>query len=207
MKRTLLLLICLFAITTFTSAQSGDSLKTKAPKEIAVEINAAQTSLLSKKFYGINWNIKYFPAKRFGTGIYLIFFRRKINDTFSYRIQRPIIDYYEIGWINQYNFLQTNRVRMNISLINGVAQSRLGDNAIKERIHKNMPKEIASNYFYLLEPGAGISIRFASDKHDADFWLTSTASYHFVFGRTKYSTSKEFSNYLFGIGISIIGLH
>jgi hypothetical protein len=97
-------------------------------------------------------------------------------------------------------------VRLNISLTNGFSQSRLGDNAIKEREHKNMSKEIASNYFYSLEPGTGISIRLTSN-NDTDIWLTSEAGFRFVFGRSKYSMTNEFSGYLFGVGLSIIGLH
>jgi len=64
---------------------------------------------------------------------------------------------------------------MEVSLINRCSQTRLGDNAIKERQHKNMPEGIVSNYFYSFEPGAGISIRLFPNK-DADFWLTSETS-------------------------------
>ncbi|MFI5188216.1 MAG: hypothetical protein ACHQF0_15910 [Chitinophagales bacterium] len=206
MKRTLIFLICLFQIIELINGQSNDSLKFKSLKDFDINMGAVQTSLLAKKFYGINWTIRYFPNKRFGTGLYLIFCQRKISDTFTYQIQKPIIDFYEIGWINQYSFLQRDKVRMNLSLINGFSQARLGDNAIKERQHKNMPKEIASNYFYSLEPGAGISIRLSSN-NDAEFWLTSETNYRFVFGKSKYAMTNEFSGYLFGVGVSVIEFH
>lgn len=206
MKRILIGLICLFQIIELTSGQSNDSLKLKSVKELDINIGAVQTSLLAKKFYGINWTIRYFPGERFGTGLYLVFCQRKISDRFTYQIQKPIIDFYEIGWINQYNFLQTNGVQMNISIINAFSQARLGDNAIKERRHKNMPKEIESNYFYSLEPGVGISIRLFSN-NDADFWLTSGTSYRFAFGKSKYSMTNEFSGNLFRVGLSISELH
>jgi len=45
MKRTLILLFCLFQILDFTFGQSIDSLKTKASKEFAIELTAIQTSL------------------------------------------------------------------------------------------------------------------------------------------------------------------
>lgn len=96
-------------------------------------------------------------------------------------------------------------MRANNSLINGLSMARLGDNAIKERRHKYRPKEVATNYFYTLEPGAGFSFKLTSNHQDADFWLTAETNYRFLFGDSKYATTKEFSGYLFAIGISLIG--
>lgn len=164
MKQILLVLFFLFQLTKFTYGQPSDSSQIKASKECAIELSGIQTSLLSKSFYGINYNIKYFPGKRFGTGAYIIFSPKRISDTFSYSIKKPIVQFFEIGWINQYNILQTNKLRMNISLVNGFSQVRLGDNAIKEKIHKYAPKEIASNFFYVIEPGSSISYKLISGK-------------------------------------------
>ena len=41
---------------------------------------------------------------------------------------------------------------MNISLVNGFSQVRLGDNAIKERRHKYAPTEIHQTTFTRLNP-------------------------------------------------------
>ena len=206
MKQTLLFLLCLFQVLNFACAQSGDSLPPKTLKEVAIGVNAIKAPLLSKNFYGINFNIKYFPEKRFGTGAYILFSQKKISDTFAYSIKKPIIQLYEIGWINQYDFLQSNKVRMDISLTNGFSQVRLGDNAIKEKRHKYAPKEISSNYFYTLEPGSSFSYKFISSKGNADFWVTAGANYNFVFGNAKYGMRKDFSGPLCTIGITIAGL-
>ncbi len=206
MKQTLIFVFCLFQFLDFTYGQSSDSLGAKGQKEFAIGLNGIQTSLLSKKNYGINFTMIYFPRKRIGTGIYLTASQKKISDTFSYPVKKPIIQFYEIGWINQYDFLQTSKLRMNISLVNGLSQVKLGDNAFKERRHKYAPKEISSNYFFTVEPGSSFSYKFISDKGNADFWLTAAANYRFVFGDPKYGNIKDFSGYLFRIGVSIIGL-
>ncbi len=203
MKQTLLLLFTFSAITGYTFGQSSDTLKTKVLKEAEIGVCAIQTQILSKEFYGINWNIKYFPNKRIGTGAYITFSQKKISDTFTYSIKKPIIDYYEIGWTNQYNFLKTKRVQIDISLINALSMSRLGDNAFKERYHKYMAKEVATNYFYTLAPGAGFAFKLISTNDGAGIWLTAETNYRFVFGSSKYAITKQFSGYLFGIGISI----
>lgn len=206
MKQILLVLFSLFQFTEFTYGQPSDSSQTKASKEGAIEFSAIQTSLLSKSFYGINFNMKYFPCKRFGTGTYIIVSQKRISDTFSYSIKKPIIQFVEIGWINQYNILQTNKLRMNISLVNAFSQVRLGDNEFKEKIHKYAPKEIASNFFYVIEPGSSIYYKLILGKGNADLWLTAGASHRFVFGKTKFGMTKDFSGYLFSIGVSVIGL-
>jgi hypothetical protein len=205
MKQSLLLFFFLLQITTFTFGQLNHNVKTKSVKEYNFDVGAIQTSIMAKNFYGVNFNLKYFPTKRIGTGAYIIFSQRNISDTFTYSIQKPIIQFYEIGWTNQYSFLHTSKLRMSISLVNGFSQARLGDNAIKEKRHKYAPKEISSNFFYSLEPGSSFSCKLISIGDNANLWLTAAANYRFVFGNTKYGMTKDFSGYLFSVGISIIG--
>lgn len=66
-------------------------------------------------------------------------------------------------------------------------------------------KEIATNFYYLLEPGADFSLKLFSFNHDPDIWLTTKIKYRFPFGDSKYATTKQFSGYLFAIGNSMIG--
>ncbi|AIL44273.1 hypothetical protein BD94_0498 [Elizabethkingia anophelis NUHP1] len=44
-----------------------------------------------------------------------------------------MVDFYEIGWVNQYDIIQKDKIRLGVSLNNGVVISRLGDNAEKEK--------------------------------------------------------------------------
>lgn len=210
MKRLFMLLICLIDFTIFTFAQTSDSTKNTTTKEISFDVSAVLTSVLSNKFYGFNSEIKYFPINRFGTGVYFTYAGKNITDTFTYSITKPLINYYEIGWINQYHFLQTNKVRMNVNLNNGIAIARLGDDAIKEKRRTRygytyVSKEVATNIFYLLEPGADFSLKLFSLNHDPNIWLTTKFKYRFLFGESKYATIKQFSGYLFAIGISLTG--
>ncbi|MFI5187501.1 MAG: hypothetical protein ACHQF0_12290 [Chitinophagales bacterium] len=205
MKRSFTYLTFFFAISSFTYGQSADTLKNKTSKAAEINVSAINTQLLSGKFYGINWNIKYFPTKRFATGAFIVFSQKKISDTFSFSIEKPIIYYYEIGWANQFDLLKTDRTQINISLVNALSVSRLGDNAHKERIHKNSAKEIATNYFYAFEPGGGFGIKLFSAGQNGDIWLTAETNYRFVAGKSKYAATKQFSGYLFSLGISVIG--
>ena len=204
MKTALIHLIFALTSTTFAFGQAADSLRTNGSKQLEANVSVFNTQLLANSSYSINQYIKYYPTARFGTGVYISCTQRKISDTFTYHIQKPILDYYEFGWTNQYNYITTDKVQANISLINAVSEARLGDNAFKKKTNKSMPKEVATNYFYALEPGAGFSFKIISPDKGSGIWLTAQAGYRFVFGNSKFASAKEFSDYFFGIGISII---
>jgi len=101
-------------------------------------------------------------------------------------------------------------VRIAVNLNNGISIARLGDGAIKEKRRTRfgytyISKEVATNYYYLLEPGVDFSFKLFSFNHIPDIWVTAKTKYRFLFGDSKYATTKQFSDYLFGIGISLIG--
>jgi hypothetical protein len=210
MKKLTTLIAILFVNSMICLAQEADSLKSKLHGGVSMQIGAIYTPLLSQNFYGMSFDIKYYPKKRFATGFEMSISEKKISDTFSYSIQKPILDFIEFGWINQYDILQSKHLRLGINLNNGIAISRLGDNTEKETYYteygyEEIPKKVASNYFYLLEPGVDFSLRLFSIKNGPDFYLTSKAKYRFVFGKTNYGNEKDFINYYFGIGLTLIG--
>jgi len=203
MKKALIYFICLLTIKTSSFGQTSDTTINKNSKEVEVNLSIINTKILSQQFYGINWKIKYFPTDRLGTGVYITVFQKKISDTFTYSIKEPVIDFYEFGWTNQYNFFKTNGVQAGINLINALSMSRLGDNAVKEKYHKYMSKEVSTNYYYTLQPGAYFAFKLISTKQNGGIWLTAETNYRFVFGKSKYAATKQFSGYSFGIGISV----
>ena len=193
----------MLTIKTSSFGQTNDTAINKKSKVAEVNLSIINTQMLSQQFYGINWKIKYFPTNRIGTGVYITVFKKKISDTFTYSIKEPVINFYEFGWTNQYNFLKTNGMQAGINLINALSMSRLGDNAVKEKYHKYMAKEVSTNYYYTLEPGADFTFKLISTKQNEGIWLTAETNYRFVFGKSKYATTKQFSGYSFGIGISV----
>jgi hypothetical protein len=212
MKTTTLILIMFLINSADFKAQETDSIKNRLNTETSLYVGAFYTQLLSEDLYGIAFDLKYYPYKRFGTGIEFSATEKKILDTFSYSIEKPILEYYEFCWTNQFDFLHSNRIRMGVNLNNGIAIARLGDNAIKETFYSQygygeIAKKVAANFFYLIEPGLDISIRLFSFKKCPDLYFTSKAKYRFQIGDCKYGQIKDFSNYYIGIGISIIGFN
>ena len=209
MKKSILFVITVL-FSLFSFGQTNDPLNQKPKHEASFDFGTFYTSVLNKDLYGYTVDIKYYPFKKLATGLSFSIAQKKIDNSFSYSIGQPIINYYEIGWVNHYDILQNDKIRLGLNLNNGIVISRLGDNDDKDRYwtkygYQYRAKEIATNHFYLLEPGIEASFRLFSNNHYPDFYLTTKAKYRFVFGDSNYGQLNDFSNGYFGIGLSIIG--
>lgn len=178
--------------------------------ELAFDLFAVNTRMLKKNMWGGGIDVKYFPVKKWATGISFVAVGGKTSDTFSFSIKNPTVTYLEFGWLNQYDFISKDKIRANINLLNGLAYVELRDNGDKVRTptrygYKNVAKLLATNYYYLLEPGLDVSFKLFSNKHDPDFYLTGKIKYRQVFGNSKFASESMFSGTFAGIGLSLIG--
>ena len=208
--KTLIFLTSLFLLGTLTYGQQIDSTNKNKLHNASFDIGAFYTPVIKNDFYGFNIDFKFYPFKKFATGINISLAERKISNSYTYSIKQPILDYNEWGWLNQYNLIQNNKIIIGINLNNGIVISRLGDNSEKERFltkagYTYKAKEVATNYLYLLEPGFDISYKIFSDKDISGIYLTAKAKYRFAFGDARYGNINDFSNYYFGFGISLVG--
>jgi hypothetical protein len=161
------------------------------------------TPMFSNAFWGFNLDGKYYISKRFATGISIsgTINNRKINNSFSYPITNPVLNYEQYGWVNQFDFVQTKRIKIDFNLNNAIAKARLGNNPSYQFFKGLTSTEVATNYFYLLEPGIDISLRLAN----SPIFFTIKSKYRFAFGDAKFGTTNQFSNYYFAIGFTLIG--
>ena len=208
MKHFLLLIVLTFSCTHTVKAQVSDTIKQK--NEMSFDFTGFTTPLLTKTFLGGSIDIKYYPTKKWATGLDFSGAQKIINNTYNYAMGTPIINYYEIGWVNQYDFVQTDKLRLGASLNNGIAISVLGDNDDRVRRYGRygnvyVPRKIATNNLYIIEPGFSASYRLYSNNHYPDFYLTTQAKYRFAIGGTKYADLSDFNGSYIGLGISIIG--
>lgn len=178
--------------------------------ELAFDLYAVNTRMLNKSFWGGGIDVKYFPKKKWATGLSLVYLGGKSADTFNFSIKEPFVTYLEFGWVNQYDFINNGTMRANININNGMAWAELRDNGERTPTrtrygYKNVPKLLASNYYYLLVPGLDFFFRFFSNKHDPDFYLTAKMKYRQVFGNSKFASEDLFSGFSATIGLSVIG--
>lgn len=213
MKKAIITMFALVASAISYGEDAGKYLNGVKP-EFVFELGGAFAPVLSYNLFGVSVDIKYYPKSRFATGINVSWLGKNISETFSYDIEKPYLNYTVIGWINQYDLFQKERIRVNLNINNGLAISQLADNDVKETysywtewglIHGESPKKIAESYYYILEPGFDISIRVFSQNSYPDIYLTSKTKYRFVFGESKFGETGQFSNYYFGLGVSFVG--
>ena len=199
-----------FFCLSLCSVNAQESSISNIKHEMSFAVSGCTTPLLTKIFFGGSIDMKYYPTHRWGTGLDFSGAQKIINNTYNFDMGTPIINYYEIGWLNQYDFIQTEKFRIGATLNNGIAISVLGDN--DDKVEKNgrygkiyVPRKIASNYLYIVEPGFEASYCLYSEKHHPDFYLTTQAKYRFAFGGTKYADLSDFNGSFVGLGLSIIG--
>lgn len=178
--------------------------------EISFDLFTTNLKVLNSIFWGGGFSIKYYPQKKWSTGLLLWGAGKRTVDTFGFSIRRPVLNYYTIGWINSFDLVQKNSWRTGISLTNGMAISELRDKAQTEKLrtrygYRDVPKRIATNYYYLLEPGVNVSVKLVSNNHNPDFYLTGGAKYRLLFGNSRFGTPDVFSGLVFSLGLSLIG--
>jgi hypothetical protein len=210
MKNTILLCTITFLSFFACYSQPTNNKENKRKHEASFDLGACYSPVLSKDLFGFNLDMKYYPLKKIGTGLSISMTGKKISDDYSYSIAKPILYYYEFGWINQYDIIQRDKIRVGLNINNGISLSVLCDNSVKEKYwtkfgYTYKAKEVAKSYLGFFQPGLDVSFRLYSEKHYPDFYLTTKAKYRFAYGNTKFGELTDYSNYYFGLGISVIG--
>ena len=178
--------------------------------ELAFDFYTVNTRMLNKNIWSGGLDMKYFPVKKWATGLSLVIGVSKISDTFSFSIKKPLITYIEFGWLNQYDVINKEKFRANINLVQGVAVAELQDNGEKILTrtrygYRKIPKKLATNTYYFVEPGFDLSWKLISNNHYPDFYLTGKIKYRFVFGNSKFASENLFAGPLAGVGLTLIG--
>jgi len=209
MKSKNLLVIIVFIITVSSKAQVADSVKVN--HEMAFDFVGMQTPLLTKNFFGISIDLKSYVCPKWSTGLDFSYSQKIINNKFQYTMGTPIVQYYEIGWVNQFDFVQTNKLRIAASLTTGIAISCLADNDDKLERHGKygnvyVPRGIATDNLFIIEPGFETYYKIYNGNHYSDIYITTKAKYRFASGGPKYGDINDFNGSYIGIGLSVIGL-
>ena len=209
MKTIFVTITILLISSNFVFGQTKDSSAVKT-RDVSLDIGAFYTPFRSTDLFGLNCDFKVYLLQKFATGFSASISSKKINASFQYTVGQPYLYFNEFGWINQYDVVQADRIRIGVNLNNGILISQLGDNDIKERYwtkygYTEKAKTIATDYLYVLEPGIDLSLKIFSNKHNPDIYFTTKAKYRTAFGNPKFGSQADYNNYYLGASISIIG--
>ena len=202
---TALFFLCFFS----ASAQENDTLFHQK-KEIAFDLLAFHSPILNRNFFGFSMDAKYYVKPKWGTGFNFAAATKWISTDFSLGAAEPDVSFLTIGWLNQYDLIQSERVRVGINLNNGLAIIRLRDRSETEVYwdefgYTEVPVSRASNTLYIIEPGITASFRLFSPKNFTGVFLTTQAKYRQAIGNTKFGRTADYTNYFVGVGVSFIG--
>ena len=196
---------------------SQDSLNTSKVKRVPyyadidkntfnIDLGLFYTSMFNKDFVGGNLDLKYYWSKRFCTGISFFGSSKRTTDEFGYDVKQPRLDYAGISWLNEFNLMRTNLLRMNLTLNNGCGQIELLDRSehVQTQSSNNLlsshAKSISYNTYYLLEPGLDIMIAIKKNS----LYLTLKSKYRFAYGHTRFGSPDQVSGYYIGLNLSFI---
>lgn len=178
--------------------------------EIAADFYALNTVVLNKTLWGGGLDMKYFPVRKWATGLSIVFASSHITDTFSFSIRDPMINYWEIGWLNQFNILTKQKFKANVNLVNGLSVFELIDDAQKvprrtRYGYRNAAKQLATNYYYVLSPGIDLMVRLVSNKNNPDLYITSKVKYRLEFGSSSFASENMFTGLTVALGFTATG--
>ena len=202
---TALFFLCFFS----TTAQQNSS--SSIPKnQVAVDLLTFHSPILNRNFFGFSMDAKYYVEPKWGTGFSFSASNKRISTDFSLGAADPDVSYLSIGWLNQYDLIQSERVRVGINLNNGLAIVRLRDRSETEVYwdefgYNEIPVSRGSNTLYIIEPGITASFRMFTPKNFGDVFFTTQAKYRQAIGNTKFGKTDDYTNYYIGVGVSFIG--
>ena len=178
--------------------------------EVSIDIFASKTYLLNNTISGFQFGVKYFPFSRWGTGLSLSAGVRMVRDTFGFSVISPQLGYYEIAWSNEYRLINSDKFQLGFQLSTGLAIAQLRDKAVLVKTtykgrNRYVPKEITTDYYFLLKPEFRMSYKVISNKHDPDFFVTGSIGQSLNFGRNSFNSSSALKAFNFSIGVSMIG--
>lgn len=203
--------LAVFLFSFFASSAQEIETPPQNSSILAVDLLGFSSPMLNRNFFGFSMDGKYYVKQKWGTGINFAASSKKVSTDFSVGAYEPDVTYFSLGWLNQYDFVQRDDVRLGINLNNGLAIVNLRDRSETEIVYDEfgsteVPVSKARNFFYVIEPGITASFRVLKNNNFPDVYVTTQAKYRKAFGNPEFATSKDFTGYFIGFGVSFIGL-
>ena len=195
MKKYYLFLLVFLFFNQFSYCQYKEAIDSSSGKEGDVDFALIYLPVINKNIIGLNFNIVGFPNKFWGTGLCVNISGRNLDTSYQRNIKKPFATYMEVGWINEFRPLNTHKLSLAVSLVNGLSLVSLRDKAI--RVGKGY-KDVVDNYYYLFEPG--IDFAFKIGKNVA---IITKDEYRFVAGYSHFAKNSDFSSNIFALGIRV----
>jgi hypothetical protein len=210
MKKRLLILL-LVCSAAGVSAQEEQ----QPPKVILHDgsafLGSFYTPMLGEPFIGGAFSVKGYLSKRYAVGFSMSYAYRETPRNFEKPAGSPVLDYFEWGIEQQYDFVQRSRLRAGASLNNGIGMVQLSDwdsviQYVTSRGLRDRAKPVSTNYFYQVQPGLDVAVRCTSGEKPMALYITGKVKYNIMIGPTRFGTTSDFCKPYFGLGLMLAGV-
>lgn len=205
---TFFLLVCTAAAV---SAQEEEQPKKIILHDGSAYFGAFYTPMLGELFIGPAFSVKGYLAQRYAVGFSMSYAYHRTTNAFEKPVGSPVLDYFEWGVEQQYDFIQGNRLRMGASLNNGLGMVQLSDwdsvvqyTTVRGVRDRALP--ISTNYFYQVQPGLDVSVRCTPAENPIALYITGKVKYNIMIGYPRFGTTSDYCKPYFGLGLMLAGV-
>jgi len=184
--------------------------------DLAVTIGASAIPNFTTHKLGVDVSARYFFADAFSVGAHFSTVNPKFNDGFGFDTDRTLINIYSFSIPLQYDIVNTDRLILGFGLSNGALLNVLRNmNESKEVVQYDpdtgtgtsiqLPRRLKNDSYYTLTPFAEVSVKFLEidQKESTQFFVTGKVGYQNAFGDGYFSNAKDFSDFVFSLGITV----
>jgi len=198
--------VLLFQITYAQSQQN----------DLTVTIGASAVPNFAMHKVGVDVSVRYYFADAFSFGGHFYTVNPRFNHGFGFDTDRTLVNIYSFSVPLQYYFINTDKLSLNFGLSNGALLNVLRNrNESKEVVQYDpdtgqgtsiqLPKRLKNDAYYTLTPFAEASVKFLEidQRESIQFFVTGKVGYQNAFGNGYFSNAKDFSDFVFSLGITV----
>jgi hypothetical protein len=185
------------------------SAQRKRETEMDLTFNYSPILVNRGNLIGLGFDFEGPIGRRSFTGVGFTLAGGGTNNSYGYNTTDPRLTYIDLGWINEYRFLNRKKVKANIFVTNAAAFLELGDGHTQNGTHTynnilsnifGTSKGLADNLYYSIQPGANIAFAIRKNSFIDSIFLK--ANYNFMYGFTEFPAGRnDFEMVTFSVGV------
>ncbi len=208
------------AISTFVALLFSIMIFAQSNNQLAVFGGMSYQPILRASTVGGDLTGRYYVGEKLSLGLGFDYTFKKYNQGFGYLTDRTLMHNVRLNAIAQYDFLNSEKLRVGAFAANGAAIVTLRDrndtkttettqeiDGIWQTIIVETPKRLGRDAFYILTPGIDFSYKVATldPEFNTDLYVTSRVGYQLALGSGDFAKPKNFTDFIFSLGVTIKG--
>lgn len=207
-------------ITIFFALLFSVPLFSQSEKQLAVFGGANYQPILKGNHFGFDLTGRYYLDEKISVGLEFAYSSKKYNQGFGFETDRTLMHNVLLNSVIQYDFLTSEKFFVGAFVTNGVSIITLRDRndtrlrEVTEEIdgiwytrEVEVPKRLGRDSFYILTPGIDLSYKVATldQEFNTNLYITSRIGYQIAFGDGDFAKPKNFTDFVFSLGVTIKG--